>query len=113
MLLTAGVALTAMSGAVNAEANPFASYDMTTGYQLTDAGTAGFKAEGRCGEGKCGANAADKQKIADKAGAPDVGFKTEGRCGEGKCGANAADKLNIADEPGGPDVGFNEQVKNQ
>lgn len=46
-------------------ANPFAMADLASGYQI-DA------PEGKCGEGKCG---------ADKKGEP------EGKCGEGKCGA--------------------------
>lgn len=115
VLLTAGVALTTMSGVVNAEANPFASHELTTGYQLAET-NAGLKAEGRCGEAKCGANASDKIDVADKPRGPTAasGLKAEGRCGEGKCGANAADKLKIADEPGtAPDVGFTNEVKNQ
>jgi len=74
VLLAAGVALTAISGVVNAEVNPFASYEITTGYQLADAG---FKAEGCCGEGKCGANAADKLNVADEPSGPDVGFNEQ------------------------------------
>ena len=50
-----------------AQANSFSVTDLKAGYQLVD----DKKAEGKCGEGKCG---------ADK--------KAEGKCGEGKCGAD-------------------------
>lgn len=52
--------------------NPFAAKQLSAGYQLAQADK---KADGKCGEGKCGANkpAADKKK--------------DGKCGEGKCGA--------------------------
>jgi uncharacterized low-complexity protein len=59
--LTAGLA---MSTAATADANPFASAELSSGYMQL--------AEGKCGEGKCGG-----EKKADK----------EGKCGEGKCGA--------------------------
>lgn len=113
VMLSVGVALTAMSGGVNADVNPFVSQELTLGHQLAEA-NAGLKAEGRCGEGKCGANAADKIDVSDKAGSnPDKTFKAEGRCGEGKCGANAADKLDISEEAGSPDVGFTNEAEKQ
>ena len=89
VMLTAGVALTAMSGAAIAAENPFAAQELTAGYQLAESG---FKKEGNCGEGKCGANAADKVK-SEAAGEAKPGFKAEGKCGEAQCGANAADKV--------------------
>jgi len=101
VMLTAGVALTAMSGVIAAE-NPFAVQELTAGYQLAESG---FKKEGNCGEGKCGANAADKAKT-EAAGEAKSGFKTEGKCGEAKCGANAADKLDKATSPGDTESGF-------
>ena len=52
--------------APQALANPFAMTDLASGYQI-DA------PEGKCGEGKCGAD-----KKSEK----------EGKCGEGKCGAD-------------------------
>ena len=114
VLLTAGVALTTSSVMVSAEVNPFVSQEIISSYQVAEA-NAGLKAEGRCGEGKCGANAADKQDVSDKAGAnPDKTFKAEGRCGEAKCGANASDKQDISDGPGdSPDAGFTDKVNEQ
>ncbi len=104
VLLTAGVALTASSAIVSAEVNPFVSQELIAGYQVAEA-NAGLKAEGRCGEAKCGANAADKLEKGDKVTSnPDKTFKAEGRCGEGKCGANALDKAEISDSPGDTDV---------
>jgi uncharacterized low-complexity protein len=56
-------------GLAQAAGNPFAAHSLDAGYmQLAQADT-----EGKCGEGKCGA---DKEK--------------EGKCGEGKCGADKA-----------------------
>jgi len=111
VLLTAGVALTASSAMVSAEVNPFVSQEIISGYQVAES-NAGLKAEGRCGEAKCGANASDKLEAGDKVTSnPDKTFKAEGRCGEGKCGANAADKQDISDGPGSSDGGFTDQVK--
>jgi uncharacterized low-complexity protein len=53
--------------------NPFVATDLGTGYQV-----ASKDAEGKCGEGKCGADKAGKE--------------AEGKCGEGKCGEDAATK---------------------
>jgi uncharacterized low-complexity protein len=66
--LTAGIALTPMTA--SADANPFASTELSSGYMQL--------AEGKCGEAKCGAEM--KQKA------------TEGKCGEAKCGAEMKDK---------------------
>jgi len=58
----------------SAAENPFALSGLTNGYQV--ASNHGAKpAEGKCGEGKCGAKDKEKEKA------------TEGKCGEGKCGA--------------------------
>src|SRR3990167_4658570 len=73
------VALSALSGAVQAEDNPFAASSLKSGYQLAmgdDPSAEDKSAEGKCGEGKCGAS--------DK--------KPEGKCGEGKCGGNSDGK---------------------
>jgi len=62
-------------------ANPFAQADLVSGYSVAmgDSPDEAKKAtEGKCGEGKCGA---DKAKKA-----------AEGKCGEGKCGADKAKK---------------------
>lgn len=64
---------------VNAQTNLFGFETMESGYQLVGS-------EGKCGEGKCGADM--KKAAAEKA--------KEGKCGEAKCGADmkkaAADK---------------------
>lgn len=49
----------------NADDNPFGMTQLSSGYMVAE------KAEGKCGEGKCGG---------------DKGAKSEGKCGEGKCG---------------------------
>ncbi len=52
--------------------NPFATNELTSGYQLAGA-------EGKCGEGKCGDKSEEEGKCGDKT-------DEEGKCGEGKCG---------------------------
>ena len=75
--------LTAMAQipATQAAENPFATTELKTGYKVAS------KAEGKCGEGKCGGEkkadgegkcGGDKDKKADG----------EGKCGEGKCGGD-------------------------
>ena len=59
--------------AVDAADNPFAMESLKSGYQV--AAEEDKKADGKCGEGKCGGS-----KTADK--------KTDGKCGEGKCGSS-------------------------
>lgn len=68
------VASLALSPLASAAENPFEVRALSSGYEVAEKG-----AEGKCGEGKCGAEAA-----AGKA-------KAEGKCGEGKCGAEAAE----------------------
>ncbi|WP_373506405.1 low-complexity protein [Thiocapsa sp.] len=66
-------------GLAQAAGNPFAAQSLDAGYlQLAEAGT-----EGKCGEGKCGAN-------KDKEGKCGADKEKEGKCGEGKCGADKA-----------------------
>ena len=68
--LAIGAALaTTIAAAGVAQASSFAVHALGAGYMLA-AGDEKAK-EGKCGEGKCG---------ADK--------KAEGKCGEGKCGAD-------------------------
>ena len=74
--LTAGLA---MSTVATADANPFASAELSSGYMQL--------AEGKCGEGKCGA---EKKAEEGKCGEGKCGAEKkaeEGKCGEGKCGA--------------------------
>ena len=76
LLGTAMTATLAGAGPVNADANPFSMTSLPGGYlQL---------AEGKCGEGKCGA----KMMATEAAGTTGV---TEGKCGEGKCGMRQMD----------------------
>ncbi len=75
--LTAGLA---MSTTANADANPFASAELSSGYMQL--------AEGKCGEAKCGA---DKKAEEGKCGEAKCGADKkaeEGKCGEAKCGAD-------------------------
>ncbi|EMR12688.1 low-complexity protein [Methylophaga lonarensis MPL] len=76
--LTAGLVLS--PAAVHADSNPFATAELTSGYMQL----AKHHAEGKCGEGKCGA--ADGKDAEGKCGAGDK--DTEGKCGEGKCGGS-------------------------
>lgn len=77
LLMAFGAALTAGVAAVpiaNADENPFAMTELSSGYMV-----AGHdKGEGKCGEGKCGEDKDKLQAKEDKKG--------EGKCGEGKCG---------------------------
>ena len=60
---------------VNAAENPFAIKSLPSGYQVADAKE---MKDGKCGEGKCGAE-------MKKEGAKEM---KDGKCGEGKCGAD-------------------------
>jgi uncharacterized low-complexity protein len=73
-----------------ADTNPFQADDLTGGYLLT----AAPDAEGKCGEGKCGAAGDDKDGAEGKCGEGKCGADSddkdgEGKCGEGKCGGAA------------------------
>lgn len=84
--LAAGAALTAglaFSPLASADANPFASAELSSGYmQLAEHHGEEAKCgedmkkdgEGKCGEAKCGGEMKDDMKDA------------EGKCGEAKCG---------------------------
>ena len=73
----------------SAETNPFGATELETGYMVL--------AEGKCGEGKCGADKAKKKAAEAKCGEGKCGAKmkakkadkaVEAKCGEGKCGAD-------------------------
>jgi len=96
--LTAGLALSPT--VASADANPFASAELSSGYMQLAEGKCGEakcgadkkKAEGKCGEAKCGA---DKKKAEGSCGADKMkegkcgeDKMKEGKCGEAKCGAN-------------------------
>ena len=72
-----------VSAATDANENPFAMNDLSSGYMQLASGYGDAKSdkEGKCGEGKCGE---DKDK-GDK----------EGKCGEGKCGGKGEMKKNM------------------
>ncbi|MEW6292510.1 MAG: hypothetical protein AB1544_04300 [Pseudomonadota bacterium] len=79
LTLAAGAAFaatTAFAPLASAADNPFGMAKLDSGYQLAQADK---KADGKCGEGKCGADKA-KPKADDK--------KKDGKCGEGKCGGD-------------------------
>jgi uncharacterized low-complexity protein len=99
-VLGSTLAAVAMTQAKAAD-NPFAATPLKAGYQLAQADK---KADGKCGEAKCGADkrkesacGADKKKDAscgaDKNAAaktmptPAADKKADGKCGEAKCGA--------------------------
>ncbi|MFB1489139.1 MULTISPECIES: low-complexity protein [unclassified Thiocapsa] len=71
-------------GLAQAAGNPFTAQSLDAGYMLlAEAGT-----EGKCGEGKCGADKEKEGKCGEgKCGADK---EKEGKCGEGKCGADKA-----------------------
>ena len=70
----------------NAAENPFGMTELSSGYMVTE------KAEGKCGEGKCGGEKkeAKEGKCGEgkmkKEGEGMDKSKKEGKCGEGKCG---------------------------
>ncbi len=72
-------ALSLSAATVSAAENPFAIKTLSSGYQVAD-NHAEKGADGKCGEGKCGA----EKKADGKCGAEK---KADGKCGEGKCGA--------------------------
>ena len=70
--------LTVGASAVNAASeNPFAIKSLSSGYQVAD-NHADKAKDGKCGEGKCGAEMKDGAKTDAK--------MKDGKCGEGKCG---------------------------
>jgi uncharacterized low-complexity protein len=75
------VSLLAMPVA-NAAENPFAIQKASSALQVAE-GEKGM--EGKCSDGKCGAN---KMKMKEGACSATTGKAKEGKCGEGKCGAN-------------------------
>ena len=74
----------ALSAPAQAESNPFSVAELPAGYMLA-------AAEGKCGEGKCGASKAKEMKCGEgKCGASKA---KEMKCGEGKCGASKAKEM--------------------
>ena len=68
----------------NAAENPFAMSELSGGYMVADS-----HMEGKCGEGKCGAEkkAGKEGKCGEGKCGAEKKAGAEGKCGEGKCGA--------------------------
>lgn len=80
--------LSSFAANVNAESNPFAMSELSTGYMVA-------AASNKTGHGACGGNVADAsgRRITkdSKSAAPAPAKKSEGSCGEGKCGGMMED----------------------
>lgn len=74
LALSGAFALSIAATTVNAAENPFAIKALSSGYQVADHHEK--MKDGKCGEGKCGAEM--KKEMGEKA--------QDGKCGEGKCG---------------------------
>lgn len=73
----------------NANANPFAAEELSSGYNLAmnEQEEGEKKKEGKCGEGKCGEGKKKEGSCGEgkkKEGSCGEGKKKEGSCGEGK-----------------------------
>lgn len=85
-LSLAGAAFAAASSfapLASAADNPFGMTKLDSGYQLAQADK---KADGKCGEGKCGGAMKAESK------------KKDGKCGEGKCGTSMSGDKKPADD---------------
>ncbi|HSG93485.1 MAG TPA: hypothetical protein VK999_07175 [Methylotenera sp.] len=84
--LAAGAALTAglaFSPLASADANPFASAELSSGYmQLAEH----HGEEGKCGEAKCGEDMKKDSEAKCGGEMKDDMKDAEGKCGEAKCG---------------------------
>ena len=97
------VAASNASAATDANANPFAMNDLSSGYMQLASGYGDAKdKEGKCGEGKCGEKGEMKKDAEGKCGEGKCGEKgdmkkdAEGKCGEGKCGGDKTEKKDKA-----------------
>jgi uncharacterized low-complexity protein len=75
LAVSGAFALTLGATSIAATSNPFEIKTLSSGYQVAD-NHAKKGVDGKCGEGKCGAEKAKTMK--------------DGKCGEGKCGAEKA-----------------------
>jgi len=83
LALGGAFALSLGTAAIAATDNPFEIKTLSSGYQVAD-NHADKSADGKCGEGKCGAEKAKDGKCGEgKCGADKT---KDGKCGEGKCG---------------------------
>lgn len=73
LAIASALAAVTLSPVATAADSPFAVKPLSAGYQLAQADK---KADGKCGEAKCGA----EKRSAEK--------KKDGKCGEAKCGAD-------------------------
>ena len=85
--LTACTTLAAAMGTAHAgdfNQSPFAMQSLSSGYMVAE------NHEGKCGEGKCGADkkASTEGKCGEGKCGGDKKASTEGKCGEGKCGGD-------------------------
>ncbi len=81
-------ALSLGTAAVAASENPFEIKTLSSGYQVADNHEKGH--DGKCGEGKCGAEKGAEKAKDGKCGEGKCGAEKkakDGKCGEGKCGA--------------------------
>lgn len=95
-LLTLALGSTFAAAAVlpaQAAGNPFAAKQLDVGYQVAQADTKAK--DGKCGEGKCGADQKAGKAKDGKCGEAKCGGDKkpnskakDGKCGEGKCGAD-------------------------
>jgi uncharacterized low-complexity protein len=89
VLAASAIALSIGATTLQAGENPFAIKSLSSGYQVADHHEKGT--DGKCGEGKCGAEMKDKEgKCGDKMKDGKCGAESkmkDGKCGEGKCGA--------------------------
>ncbi len=104
-------AATVLSPMAFAGENPFAMQKLDSGYQLADAHDTGKKMDGSCGEkmkdGSCGANKKAMKKRDGKCGEGKCGAQMkkmkDGKCGgkmkDGKCGAEMKADEKKADAP--------------
>ena len=91
--------MSSLAAAGAAHAGSFAVNALGAGYMLAAGDATGDEKakEGKCGEGKCGADKKAEGKCGEgKCGADK---KAEGKCGEGKCGADK--KKEEAEKPQG------------
>jgi uncharacterized low-complexity protein len=91
LAVTSAFVLSIGAATISAAENPFAIKSLSSGYQVAD-NHADKAKDGKCGEGKCGAEKAKDGKCGEgKCGAEmrkDGAAKAkDGKCGEGKCGA--------------------------
>jgi uncharacterized low-complexity protein len=83
LAVSGAFALSLGTAAIAASENPFEIKTLSSGYQVAD-NHADKSADGKCGEGKCGAEKAADGKCGEgKCGADKT---KDGKCGEGKCG---------------------------